>query len=56
MIYNYNKLIHRKLDFKYPYMICEKWTITPQGLVITTETSKSVSELILTPPSIDLLL
>ena len=56
MIYNYNKLIHNKKDFLYPYIICENWTITAQGIVIATETSSKSLELILTPSSIDLLL
>jgi hypothetical protein len=53
---NYNKTILSKKDFKYPYLMCEEWTITANGIVIRSDDNKLNEELILTPSSIDAIL
>ena len=49
MIINYNKKIHFKRDFPYPYLMCDEWIVTPEGI-------KTEEGIILNPPSLQLLL
>jgi hypothetical protein len=53
---NYNKTIHNKKDFPYPYMMCKEWTITANGIIINSDDNKLREEIILTPSWIDLTL
>jgi hypothetical protein len=53
---NYNKVIHNKKDFPYPYIMCKEWTITANGIIINGVDNKLRQEIILTPSSFDLLL
>jgi len=56
MNYNYNYTIQRKKDFLYPYMKCESWTITANGILIKADDNKSGEDILMTPNWLDLTL